>query len=306
MSSTMTMTLPSSSPKTGKTTMPATTTTITQSCCPSCGLSLPASSSSSAGHPDSHAALLQQAQQQIEDLQAQVRLLNQKAVAAVDRWADYEDELSRLRATLDATNKNTNVNNISTVNATPERPLTPAPSQPATSPRTSFLLPTGAASRISQLLSSRKSTPNLSASPSEDLGNNRAPSPEQQPQPQPELAAALARERQLRAAAEGKLRASSDELEELSAALFEQANGMVADERRARAALEDRVAVLERRDEEKRGRLSRLEGAINRVERARALLDGGVDEFSSDEETEEETEDEESQGRRSAEGKRPA
>ena len=61
-------------------------------------------------------------------------------------------------------------------------------------------------------------------------------------------------------------------MEELSAALFEQANAMVADERRARAALEDRVGVLERRDAEKAGSLDKLEGAIGRIERVRALL----------------------------------
>lgn len=47
---------------------------------------------------------------------------------------------------------------------------------------------------------------------------------------------------------------------------------MVAQERKARAKLEERVAVLERRDIEKRGRLERLEKAMARVERVRALV----------------------------------
>lgn len=47
---------------------------------------------------------------------------------------------------------------------------------------------------------------------------------------------------------------------------------MVAQERKARARLEERVAVLERRDMEKRMRLERLEKAIERVERVRALV----------------------------------
>lgn len=47
---------------------------------------------------------------------------------------------------------------------------------------------------------------------------------------------------------------------------------MVADERRARAALEDRVGLLERRDEEKRARVERLEGAVRRIERVRSVL----------------------------------
>lgn len=47
---------------------------------------------------------------------------------------------------------------------------------------------------------------------------------------------------------------------------------MVATERKARAKLEERVAVLERRDKEKRGRLETLEGRLGRIERVRALL----------------------------------
>ena len=64
-------------------------------------------------------------------------------------------------------------------------------------------------------------------------------------------------------------------MEELSVALFEQANEMVADERRARARLEERVGELERRDAEKRRRLERLEGAMDRIERVRNLLAEG-------------------------------
>lgn len=47
---------------------------------------------------------------------------------------------------------------------------------------------------------------------------------------------------------------------------------MVAQERKARAKLEERVEVLEHRDGEKRRRLERLEKAIERVERVRGLV----------------------------------
>ena len=75
------------------------------------------------------------------------------------------------------------------------------------------------------------------------------------------------------------------EIEELSVQLFSQANEMVAEERRARAKLEERVETLERRDREKMGRLDRLEKAVSRVERVKKILgdkdgmgklDGGV------------------------------
>lgn len=62
------------------------------------------------------------------------------------------------------------------------------------------------------------------------------------------------------------------EIEELSVQLFSQANEMVAEERRARAKLEERIETLERRDREKMGRLDRLEKAVSRVERVKALL----------------------------------
>lgn len=47
---------------------------------------------------------------------------------------------------------------------------------------------------------------------------------------------------------------------------------MVAAERKARAKLEKRVEVLERRDKEKRDRLTELERRVGRVERVRGLL----------------------------------
>ena len=50
---------------------------------------------------------------------------------------------------------------------------------------------------------------------------------------------------------------------------------MVATERRARAKLEERVEVLERRDGEKRVRLEVLESRMGRIERVRALLKEG-------------------------------
>lgn len=83
---------------------------------------------------------------------------------------------------------------------------------------------------------------------------------------------ALSKETALRKAAESRLTQANSELEDLTAQLFSQANEMVAEERRARAKLEERVEVLEKRDGEKRRRLERLEKAIERVERVRGLV----------------------------------
>ncbi|EEH35578.2 hypothetical protein PAAG_06625 [Paracoccidioides lutzii Pb01] len=100
------------------------------------------------------------------------------------------------------------------------------------------------------------------------------PQPQPQPQPEPDtvLQSALSREQALRKQAESRLNQTNSELEELTAQLFCQANEMVAQERRARAKLEERVDVLERRDAEKRDRLDRLERAVERVERIRGMV----------------------------------
>lgn len=168
--------------------------------------------------------------------------------ATVDKWADYEDELQQLRsqnATPVAQTRSSTPTNAAPDDAARDSPM---------SARASYL---PVQSRLSSFLTSRKSTQVLP------------------PQPTPsttDLVAALAREQTLRQAAEGKLDESSAELEELSSQLFQQANEMVATERKARAKLEERVALLERRDGEKRLRLERLESAMQRIERVRGLL----------------------------------
>ena len=104
------------------------------------------------------------------------------------------------------------------------------------------------------------------------------PLPAHAPAPAPatpttsDLQAALTREQALREHVQGQLSQTEGELEELSASVFQEANEMVAVERRAKVKLEQRVEVLERRDLEKRKRLERLEGALQRIERVRGLL----------------------------------
>lgn len=229
-------------------------------CCPGCGYSLPL---------DHSQVQLLEAQARIEDLENQVRLLNEKATAAVDRWADYEDEISILRAQLPS----------STTAQKVQAPLTP------TNARMSFLQ--SGTSRLSSFLSPRKphdlphidTNPNPSRPPNRRSISSQSHRPQHQVQaqapPSPsaeDLLAALNREQSLRKEAEGKVAATSQEVEELSAALFEEANKMVAEERRARAKLEQRVDELERRDMEKRRRLEKLEGAMSRIERVRLML----------------------------------
>lgn len=87
-----------------------------------------------------------------------------------------------------------------------------------------------------------------------------------------ELEAALARETHLREEAEKKVATVENEIEELSATLFEQANEMVSTERKAKAQLEDKIGILEQKDKDRRRRLDRIDEAMKRLERVKLLL----------------------------------
>jgi len=185
----------------------------------------------------------------IAELESQVRILTEKASAAVDRVADYEDEIRRLRSTTAEYPEDS------------ELAPSPPPSEPAAATTTAF------PSRFATLMGSRKASP----TPTNNT-DNRPSSSSSTSRRESDLAAALAREHELRQKAEGQVSQMSIEIEDLSVNLFQQANEMVVTERKARAKLEERVEVLELRDLEKRKRLERLEGALKRIERVRGLL----------------------------------
>ena len=326
MSTAMTLTIASPPPS-----PPSTSAShSTSPCCPNCGFSLPAAlllsnpghssgSGSSTSPPtavtvattatsttdDEPAAQptttpstaeleLAKARHHIADLETQIKELNEKATAAIYRWADYENELSRLRGSLSLQSPTTLTAPSTNPSPLPSPPPPPRPRkatipnpQPATSPIRSSFLPSPR--RISSLLAPRKSTPNLRVAGLDASSASLE-----------DLTAALAREHSLREEAEARLRRTSAEVEELSAALFEQANEMVAGERRARAKLEERVEVLEAREGAKRRRLEVLEEAVGRMQRAREVLE---EQREKEKEREVEIERRRSEGvRESAEG----
>ena len=116
-----------------------------------------------------------------------------------------------------------------------------------------------------------------------------------------ELEASLVKEQTLRITAEKKVKEVEGEIEELSASLFQQANEMVATERKENAVLRDKlealerqgvqheaavhegnaeqeniqlkekVKVLEHRDTDRRRRLERLEAAYKKIERVKTM-----------------------------------
>jgi hypothetical protein len=248
--------------------MPTTTTDMPPlqptACCPSCG------DTSLLPSVEQTQAELVQAHARIAELEAQVRMLNEKATAAVDRWADYEDELSKLRAAAQQRDETPPLPPPKTVELVKEQA-----SSPPHLARSQSLLQSST-NRISQFLSRSMTAPigtravqptAAEQRPNTSGGGSGASATNE------DLLEALNREQQLRKLAEGKLVTTSLEVEELSVTLFEQANEMVADERRARAKLEERVGELERRDKEKRRRLEKLEMAMARIERVRALLE---------------------------------
>ncbi|KAI9816732.1 MAG: hypothetical protein M1826_001730 [Phylliscum demangeonii] len=240
--------------------------------CPRCGHGLAPSTS-----PEQIAAGLD-AQRRVAELEGQLKLVTQKATAAADKLVDYEDELRRLRSAPSGAGagpaSSTSQHHTSpsggfapaaaqstgSSTANNEAPLTRSPSSASQtfiqSRFTSFLGPRRTASQPGRN-QERGGTPTTTTTTAH-------------------LQAELSREQALRQQAEGQLEQASGELEELSAQLFQEANEMVATERKARAKLEERVEFLEKRDLEKRKRLERLEKAVQRVDRVRTLLGAGT------------------------------
>ncbi|KIW39296.1 uncharacterized protein PV06_09081 [Exophiala oligosperma] len=265
---------------------------LAASSCPSCGYHFPPPPTGLSNDPA-------EAHRRILDLEAQVRLLNAKATSAVDKLADYEDEIRYLRETAYARSQQQQQ-----VGSPPMEGPGPAlggqqqqqqqpPQQLSRLASLSALFP----GRRKESNSGQPMTPNTGTFPQNNTNNNvaytnNALSPPKTPysganQPMPTLQTAqsdsqvitlsslqssLDEERSLRQRAETNLSNAQSELEELTAQLFGQANEMVATERKARAKLEERVKVLEQRDVDKRKRLERLEKAITRIERVRAMV----------------------------------
>ncbi|KAG0644851.1 hypothetical protein HOY80DRAFT_1013450 [Tuber brumale] len=179
-----------------------------------------------------------EAQRRIAELEAQVRILSEKATNAVDKLADYEDELKALRG---------------------------KPTPPSSSSSSSSSLASNAPSGITS--ATNRISAFLTAS-----SRGRGGPPPSPPPDNNSTEVLLEKERKARVKAEERLEQVTGELEELSASLFQSANEMVADERRQRSKLEERVRMLEGRDAEVKQRLGVLESAVDRIVRVRQVL----------------------------------
>ncbi|KAL2052500.1 hypothetical protein ABVK25_007372 [Lepraria finkii] len=183
----------------------APTVPVTQNqICHSCGADL--------SHSDL-ASALEDARKRITELETQVRILTGKATAAVDKLADYEDQLHQLK-TSHSNSKPPLLPNPSP-NPTPHVPL---PSLHLHYPPQPVQNPSQPASPTSY------PTPRRPFSHSQpDLTHPTSPPPNTITDP----SALLAQERTLRLAAKSRAASLSSEIEDLSAQLFSEANEMV-------------------------------------------------------------------------------
>ncbi|KAI9655912.1 MAG: hypothetical protein M1831_004757 [Alyxoria varia] len=280
-------------------------------------------------------------QRRIAELETEVKILTEKASSAADKLADCEDELQKLKSAGDAASGGDNSPNqpylfpprspghamsASSDNKHPAEAAGPTSSQPepssqqqhngeparsaspqpaaAPNPAVTSLQPEKPAlgrsltkTRITNFLSARRASPANNNTESQQASSSSSNNPRNSQ----DLNAQLAHEQSLRRAAESKLNQTNQELEDLSVSLFQQANEMVAAERKARVEgeerakqrekegkrrargqeekvrrLEGRVKVLEERETERGKRLDRLELAMKRVSRVKEVLNEGV------------------------------
>ena len=206
-------------------------------------------------------------------------LIGSPGTTAVERANEYEATLRRFN---NATPKHPSTAG-SELEPRGRLPVTKLPSQGAGTHQSTQ--PTPIRSQFARLLA--RSTSSASAPPSTApldrpkgvslpqglVGAQAVPATAGLCQSDTSLLDALAQEQALRQAAETAAAQTNSEIEELTGQLFQQANEMVATERKVRARLEERVEVLERRDGEKARRLGVLERRVLRVERVRNLLE---------------------------------
>lgn len=268
----------------------ASAAVLAASSCPSCGYHFPPSPDTSTEAAEAHRRII--------DLEAQVRLLNSKAASAVDKLADYEDEIRYLREGYARSQQGQSqqhqqgqvVSGSNTSSLEGPGPAVPGqqqqpPHQLSRLASLSALLPGRRKESSSGHLPLTPATGTFPQNNAAAYANNTLSPPKtpfsgllqstQSDMHVPTLSSlqtSLEEERTLRLRAESSLSEAQTELEDLTAQLFGQANEMVATERRERAKLEERVKVLEQRDVEKRKRLERLEKAMARIERVRAMI----------------------------------
>ncbi|KAK6536447.1 hypothetical protein TWF281_000683 [Arthrobotrys megalospora] len=255
------------------TTTAAAAATADTCCCKNCGAAFTVLSE--ADYP-------REARLRIEELEQQVKEFSVRAVMAAERLAQAQKEIHDLRRKSESSNSATShpstaVQPINTAaaaalpNNPQNNPLSPLKRSNTVTATLQNMSKVGT-QKINQLFYRTATTelpPPVERPPTPPEPLSRVSMESQQLD---DLSNALCSERRSREIAEKQLAQVKNEVEELSATLFQQANEMVADERRSKAKLEERVKTLEKRDAEKKARLEMLERGMNRIIRARELL----------------------------------
>ncbi|KJY02311.1 hypothetical protein TI39_contig66g00016 [Zymoseptoria brevis] len=202
----------------------------------------------------------------LRELEEENSLLLEKVTSASQRFADYENQIRVLQQQVKHQEQRMTALSSSTVD-----------SEQTSSDNTGL-------SRLGSFMRKGSFAP-TATSPA-------TTSPREQ-----ELEKSLAKEQKAREVAEQKEKQVNAEVEELSTTLFQQANEMVATERKENAALKaqikelenaggnvaevvgkenerlkERLETMEQRDVEKQKRLERLEAAQKRIDRVRTML----------------------------------
>ncbi|KAK9244010.1 hypothetical protein V1506DRAFT_477341 [Lipomyces tetrasporus] len=200
-----------------------------------------------------------QQQEQLSPSQSQPGIMNLFSLA---RTVSYFPFSSALMSTSLLPNGYIGVNSAA---STP----TPAPSSPSSTAGSSNILSTSSASSTSSTLSSR--TTSTSTTSLSSLATASPPTASNE-QIISNLQLSIQTEKRLREVAELKFKQVTQEVEDLSQSLFEQANEMVAAERRERAKAEEKIRDAKAREEKLLERLSTLEDAFSRIMRLRKEL----------------------------------
>lgn len=179
----------------------------------------------------------------IRDLEDEVRHLAEKANTASQRFADYENDIRVLEAKLRQEQRKQSTPTITT-------------ESPDTSPASEKPVDRPGVSRFGSFMG-KKSAPAASAQQNGLASMNIR---------EKELEEKLVREQTTRIAAENKVKEVNAEIEDLSATLFQQANEMVATERRENAALKERIQALELQRQQKEQEMQLQEQQKHQVE----------------------------------------
>ncbi|KAK6350021.1 hypothetical protein TWF696_006270 [Orbilia brochopaga] len=262
-------TLPNLAPTTASTPSSTTTDMSSPCSCKNCGAVITVLSE--ADYP-------REAQLRIEELEQQVKEFSVRAVMAAERLAQAQKEVMELR-------RKSESGSSTTSSTSPTSPSSSTASSAAAAAIKRNNTVTATLQNMSKVSSAKinqffyRSNTAPVAPVSEMPPVERPPTPPESmsrasmdSQALDDLSNALCEERRHREIAEKQLTQVKNELEELSVSLFQQANEMVSSERRARARLEERVAMLEQRDADKRVRLEMLEKGFDRIQRVRGVL----------------------------------